>query len=211
MPPKPTRKTLLVWGGSTSVGSNAIQLAVAAGYEVITTASPNNFDYVKNLGASEVFDYKSKTIVSDLIRAFKDRTIAGALSIGEGAAEACMDVLDKCKGDKFISMASYPVPQTPPKHFAALSFALSFVSFAISNWYKSKTRNIRTKFIFGDTLTDNGVGKAVYVDFLPKALAEGAYIAAPDPLVVGKGLEHIQAGFDLQKKGVSAKKLVVSL
>jgi NADPH:quinone reductase-like Zn-dependent oxidoreductase len=211
VPPKPTGKTLLVWGGSTSVGSNAIQLAVAAGYEVITTASPSNFDYVKNLGASEVFDYKSRTVVSDLIRAFKDRTVAGALSIGEGAAEACMDVLDKGKGDKFISMASYPAPQTPPKHFAALLFALSFVSFAISNWYKSKTRNIRTKFIFGDTLTDNGVGKAVYVDFLPKALAEGAYITAPDPLVVGKGLKHIQAGFDLQKKGVSAKKLVVSL
>ncbi|TVY87702.1 Dehydrogenase, partial [Lachnellula willkommii] len=40
VPPKPTGKTLLIWGGSTSVGCNAIQLAVAAGYEVITTASP---------------------------------------------------------------------------------------------------------------------------------------------------------------------------
>jgi hypothetical protein len=49
------------------------------------------------------------------------------------------------------------------------------------------------------------------VDFLPKALAEGIYIAAPDPHVVGKGLEYMQAGFDLQKKGVSAKKMVVSL
>ena len=29
--PTPTGQTLLVWGGSTSVGSNAIQLAVAAG------------------------------------------------------------------------------------------------------------------------------------------------------------------------------------
>ncbi len=46
---------------STSVGSNAIQLAVAAGYEVITTSSPRNFDYVKKLGASQVFDYNSKT------------------------------------------------------------------------------------------------------------------------------------------------------
>ena len=36
--PERTGKTLLVWGGSTSVGSNAIQLAVAAGYEVVTTA-----------------------------------------------------------------------------------------------------------------------------------------------------------------------------
>lgn len=53
---KPTGKTLVVWGGSTSVGSNAIQLAVAAGYEVFATSSPRNFEYVKKLGATEAFD-----------------------------------------------------------------------------------------------------------------------------------------------------------
>ena len=30
-------------------------LSTAAGYEVITTASPHNFDYVCKLGASQVF------------------------------------------------------------------------------------------------------------------------------------------------------------
>jgi NADPH:quinone reductase-like Zn-dependent oxidoreductase len=44
-----------LWRGSTSDGSNAIQLAVAAGYEVITTSSPRNFDYVKKLGPSHVY------------------------------------------------------------------------------------------------------------------------------------------------------------
>ncbi|KFZ25190.1 hypothetical protein V502_00322 [Pseudogymnoascus sp. VKM F-4520 (FW-2644)] len=39
LPQKQTGKTLLIWGGASSVGSNAIQLAVAAGYKVITTAS----------------------------------------------------------------------------------------------------------------------------------------------------------------------------
>lgn len=48
--PTPTGRTLLAWGGSTSVGSNAIQLAVAAGYDVIATASPRNFGYVTTLG-----------------------------------------------------------------------------------------------------------------------------------------------------------------
>ena len=209
--PKSTGKTMLVWGGATSVGSNAIQLAVAAGYEVITTASPKNFNYVKKLGASQAFDYHSKTIVDDLIHAFKGRTTAGALTVGPGAAEACMDVLDKCKGDKFISMASYPMPQPPPKSFVLLQTAYCFVSFLIANWIKSKARGIRTNFIFGSTLAQNDVGKAVYVDFLPKALAQGTYIAAPDPYVVGKGLEYIQAGLDVQKKGMSAKKVVVSL
>lgn len=35
-------KTLLIWGGSTSVGCNAVQLAVAAGYEVVSTSSPKS-------------------------------------------------------------------------------------------------------------------------------------------------------------------------
>jgi NADPH:quinone reductase-like Zn-dependent oxidoreductase len=51
---EPTGETVLVWGGSTSVGSNAIQLAAAAGYEAITTASPRNFSYVRSLGPARV-------------------------------------------------------------------------------------------------------------------------------------------------------------
>ena len=209
--PKPTGKTLLVWGGSTSVGSNAIQLAVAAGYEVIATSSPRNFDYVKKLGASQVFDYNSKTIVPDLVHAFKGRTSAGALSIGPGAADACLDILHQCEGDKFISMATYPMLQPQPKCFFLLLTIINYVSWNVAAWVKAKKRGIQIKFIFGDTLVDNGVGKVIYEDFLPKALAEGTFVAAPEPLVVGKGLEYVQAGFDIQKKGMSAKKVVVSL
>ncbi|MDA8061385.1 MAG: alcohol dehydrogenase catalytic domain-containing protein, partial [Actinomycetota bacterium] len=39
--------SVVVWGGSTSVGSNAIQLARSAGYDVIATASPRNFAYLR--------------------------------------------------------------------------------------------------------------------------------------------------------------------
>lgn len=208
---KSTGKTLLIWGGSTSVGSNAIQLAIAAGYEVITTCSPKNFEYVKKLGAIQVFDYKIETIVNDLVEAFKGKTIAGVISIGHGAADACMDVLDQCKGDKFLSMATYPTPERPPKRFVFLLTVYSFVSWSIFNWFKSKARNIPTRFISAGTIIDNGVGRSIYEDFLPKALAAATFIAAPDPDIVGKGLEYIQAGFDRQKKGVSARKVVISL
>ena len=209
--PKPIGKTLLVWGGSTSVGSNAIQLAVAAGYEVITTASPKNFDYVKKLGASQVFDYNSKTVVLDIIKAFKVKKTAGAISIGRGAAEACLDILHQCKGDKFIAMASYPTPPNPYKWFALPRTIIYFGSWMLTNWYTSWSRGIRTKFIFGGSLVDNGVGKMIYEDFMPQALAEGRYITAPEAYVVGEGLESIQVGFDVLKKGVSAKKVVITL
>lgn len=55
-------KSVLVWGGSSAVGSHAIQLATAAGYDVIATCSAKNFDYVKSLGAVKVFDYKDPNV-----------------------------------------------------------------------------------------------------------------------------------------------------
>lgn len=63
--PSPKDETVLIWGGSTSVGSNVIQLAVAAGYEVIATASPGRFEYVEALGASQVFDCTSRPFHCD--------------------------------------------------------------------------------------------------------------------------------------------------
>ncbi len=103
------------------------------------------------------------------------------------------------------------MPNPLPKHFFLLQMVVYMVTWKITHWFKCRARNIRTNFIFGGTLINDEVGKAVYKDFLPKALAGGTYMAAPDPCVVGKGLEYIQAGFDLQKKGMSAKKVVVSL
>lgn len=212
LPLKPTGKTVIIWGGSTSVGCNAIQLAVAAGYEVIITASPRNFDLVKKLGASQAFDYSSKTAVNDIIQAMKGQNCAGALSIGHRSAEACLNVLDKCKGDKkFLSMATYPIPQPLPQSFVVLRMASYFLPSFASLYFKSRARRIGIKFIWGTSLMYNEIGPAIYEEFLPKALANGTYTAAPEPEVVGKGLEYIQAACDRLKKGVSAKKMVVSL
>lgn len=205
---EPTGKILLIWGGSTSVGGNAIQLAVAAGYEVITTSSPKNFDYVKKLGASQVFDYNSKTVVDDIIEAFEGKTIAGALAIGKGSAEPCVDIVHACNGDKFVSTASQAVSFENGMTFP---LTLKLVSSNVALQVKTRMRRIRMKAIFGTTLKDNEVSRVIYEDFLPKALTEGRYVAAPDPYVVGKGLEYVQIGFDVQREGVSAKKVVVSL
>ncbi|OJJ50607.1 hypothetical protein ASPZODRAFT_126499 [Penicilliopsis zonata CBS 506.65] len=209
--PTPKGQTVLVWGGSTSVGCNGIQLAVAAGYEVFTTASPKNFDLVRKLGASQVFDYRSRTVVADIIQAFKGKIAAGALSVGHGAADACMAVLAHCEGNRFVAMATYPVPSPPPKVLPLPRTIFTYMSWILINTIKSKFTGVRYKFIFGSTLAFNEVGKAMFQDFLPDALAKGKYIAAPDPMVIGKGLDQIQAALDLHRKGVSARKIVVSL
>jgi hypothetical protein len=214
--PQPTGKTLLVWGGSTSVGSNAIQLAVAAGYDVIATASPKNFAYVKGLGASQAFDYNSSTAIKDIIAAFHGKTGAGAFAIGQGSTLACLDILQAIRSDKFVAVASPPISfDAAPVGGARLPWLVPTLARLIranaALTLKARMRGIRTKFIFGSSLVDNGIGRMIYADFLPAALAEGRYVAAPDPLVVGTGLGEIPAALEAQKKGVSARKLVVSL
>jgi NADPH:quinone reductase-like Zn-dependent oxidoreductase len=211
--PSPNGKTLLVWGGSTSVGSNALQLAVAAGYEVFTTASPRNFDYCKQLGASRVFDYSDPNVVRDLITALQGKTIAGALAIGPRSPEACAAVVRACKGRRFVSMATFPISFDQPlgQGVPMPGTLLRFLWFSVSFWLATRLHGTRSKFIFGSSLVHSDVGRAVYEGFLPEALAAHRFVAAPRPQVVGTGLESIQAALDLQRKGVSARKLVVTL
>ncbi|KAE9363143.1 putative alcohol dehydrogenase [Stipitochalara longipes BDJ] len=205
-----TGKTLIIWGGSTSVGCNAIQLAVAAGYEVFTTCSPRNFDIVKKLGAAKAFDYNSKTVASDMIRAFDGKTAAGAYSIGDGGAEACMAILDKVQGNKFIAMASFPVLKNPP-NLVFLRTIFHFMTWIVSFKVKGLIKGVKSNFLIGSTIAHNEVGNALFADFLETALETGKFVPAPEVMVFGKGLESIQAACEYQEKGVSAKKVVVSL
>ena len=86
----PTGKTVVIWGGSTSVGSCAIQLATAAGYEVVTTASPKNFDYVRGLGAGQVFDYNDANVIATMVKFLRNHEMAGALAISAGSGALCI-------------------------------------------------------------------------------------------------------------------------
>lgn len=51
---------ILIHGGAGGIGHIAIQLAKAHGAYVATTASANDTEYVRSLGADEVIDYKSE-------------------------------------------------------------------------------------------------------------------------------------------------------
>ncbi|KAJ5959368.1 uncharacterized protein N7479_006518 [Penicillium vulpinum] len=58
--------SVLVWGGSSSVGLYAIQLASFCGFDVVTTCSPKHADLVRSYGAKHVFDYKDKNVVEKI-------------------------------------------------------------------------------------------------------------------------------------------------
>ena len=58
---------------------------------------------------------------------------------------------------------------------------------------------------------DAHVGKGVWEDFLPQALASGQLVPAPAAEIVGKSIESVADACKKQKAGVSGKKIVVSL
>ncbi len=183
---KPTGETLLVWGGASSVGSSVIQLAVAAGYQVTTTASPKNFAYVKNLGASHVVDYASATVVSELVDSLKGTKLVGAFdAVGGAAWVPVAEVIAKSDGGKFVPTVMPRFPEPP--------------------------EGVTMKQMQAPSIRGNHVAKAIWEDFLPRALEAGTFAPAPEPLVVGHGLEKIQEAVDVQMKGTSARKVVVTL
>ncbi|KAK3671414.1 hypothetical protein LTR78_008692 [Recurvomyces mirabilis] len=108
--PFPTEKpdaqdrTVIIWGGSSSVGSCAIQLAVASGLHVVTTASPKNYDYCKDLGAKHCFDYHDEDVEDQIVKALEGKTIVGAYHAvgGDGAVQSCARIVDRTKGKAIV-------------------------------------------------------------------------------------------------------------
>jgi NADPH:quinone reductase-like Zn-dependent oxidoreductase len=210
-------EVVLVWGASTSVGCNAIQLAAAAGYEVIATCAPNNFQYVTNLGASAVFDNRDVFSVFSIIELCHHKRVVGAIAIGKNSTEPCMTILarsigSKSIGSKLVARAKFPFPESIPTTIfqKVCSMAASVRSnLRIKIW--SKRCGVKTKFISDTSAAHTEIGAMVYNQFLPGALATGVFVAAPKPRVVGKGLDRIQSAMDCHMRGVSAQKVVVSL
>ncbi|KAJ5188444.1 hypothetical protein N7491_004769 [Penicillium cf. griseofulvum] len=191
-PSNADKHAVIITGGSSAVGSTAIQLAVSAGYEVVSTASPKNFDYVKKLGATHVFDYKSDTVIEDISVAVKGLHLAGGYSIGDGSIDLLAAVLAKHEGpstNKVIALAGGQPGGS------------------------SIDPSVQVKFILlgPDAAGPDSVVSKIYKNYLPEALANGQFVPAPEAIVVGKGLEKIQEAFGIHMQGVSAKKIVVSL
>lgn len=95
--------------------------------------------------------------------------------------------------------------------FELLRLSRRLVTSNVALQVRARRHGVRSKYIFGTTLKANEVSTVIYRDFLPAALAEGRYLAAPKPSVAGHGVGDLQQAMDLQLKGVSAAKIVVTL
>ncbi|KAK4503138.1 hypothetical protein PRZ48_006565 [Zasmidium cellare] len=178
--PKQLGKTILVWGASSSVGLETLQVARAAGITTIATASPHNFEVVKSAGASQVFDYHNPFVADSLVRAI--RSVEGhfvgvfdCISDEERSLSHCISVLKDVGGGKLATVKPDKKLELPGNIELCRVFAF------------------------------NDLVDPFWRDFLTPALDNGTLKCLPQPRVVGEGLGWVQEALDTLEKGLLAE------
>lgn len=181
-------QTVLVWGGSSSVGSCAVQMLRHAGYEVVAVASTRNHDYVKGLGASVCFDQTEPTIVDSILAYLSGKDVAGAFDAisHDSTLSALCEIISQAQGKNVVSSVK-PGAEHSAKHGVKIVTNFSVPRDSYPQLLKSTW------------------------GWLEKAMAEKIIRCVPQSDVVGHGLDSVQTAVDLLAKGVSATKLVVTL
>lgn len=211
----PRDEVVVIWGGATAVGGNAIQLARAAGYRVVTTASAKNHERMRRLGAEAVFDYHDPDAANRIIDEVGGSAVAGILAVAVGSAEPCLRIA-RATGATQIAMASPPVsfydqPRRRGLSLARIRLFLKLGTRTALLQVRSRPRGIGASFIWGSAIATSPVGPAVWGGYLPAALASGSHHLYPEAHIAGHGLPAIQGAIDTLRLGVSARKLVVTL
>lgn len=202
VPPVNQSNKLLVWSGSTSVGQFVVQFARAAGYYVIATASPNNHELLKSLGASEVFDYRDEKTPEKIAEAHPDLVYAYDTYSEKGSNEACGRALSKTQPSKLVAI----LPLSKDLHtvndkvkatvFLGYTFAheeINMFGLSFSKEYCQEDQKFLVQF----------VASGVYSNLLRKGIVKPNRTSPQSG-----GLDSIPAGLDRLRKGqVSGEKL----
>ncbi|ETS73015.1 hypothetical protein PFICI_15190 [Pestalotiopsis fici W106-1] len=186
----PKDEVVLIWGGSSSIGCNAIQAVKAAGYIVAATASKKNHTLLQDMGVDHIFEHQADGVVDEIVATIKGSgRLAGVYNaiITDETIRACAEVASRVDGTKQVGTVlapGMPVPQNLPGGVRAIVDKVG-------------------------QMNQPELGKAIFADWLSVALEDGSMKCRPHPEVVGTGLDKIQVAVDAIGKGVSGKKLVV--
>ncbi|KAH7084492.1 chaperonin 10-like protein [Paraphoma chrysanthemicola] len=191
LPESEKGKKILIWGGSSAMGSLSISYAKLAGYTVISTSSPRNFDLLKTCGADYIFDHSDPATIEAIRNLFPIDYWLDTISL-KPSVSAIISIL---------------APEGGPITKANILVLLPPVMFGITEFPDGITVQMHR---FSTHSPENTEWHAHFLargGFLEQAIKSGSLKAVPAE-VVG-GLDSVAEGIEKVHDGVSGKKIVV--
>lgn len=185
-------RTVLVLGGSSGVGAQAIQLLHHYSPEItiLATASTQNFDLVKSLGASHVFNYHDADVLKQIQKAAPE----GVNAIVDFVGSLVQDT-------QFYKL--YEGTQKP-KVLATLATGPPIDK-------EGLPKDVEVKEDLGLVNVIMKGGVTATLQAVADEVEKGEFKLPVPVNVLGKGFDKIIGGLKISFKGASAQKLVVSL
>ncbi|KAM3519695.1 hypothetical protein MY4038_009700 [Beauveria bassiana] len=203
-------QSILIGGGSTATGVLGIQYAKLSGLQVLATASPRHFDYLRSLGADVLLDYHAP--VADLVAQIKAVT----------AEEDITLAWDCIHSEHFQNVAAQALSSTKRGIYATVK------ALTPADLLQDRNPMVEAKFQLGYTAFGESFERGGLV--FPAVPEDAAFAAAfwersaklleekqlhPIEETInrgGQGLEGVIVGLeDLRQGKVSGTKLVYSL
>ncbi|KAE9397700.1 GroES-like protein [Gymnopus androsaceus JB14] len=209
--PSGEKEIILIWGGSTSVGHNAVQLANASNLRVFVTASTAVHDDLKAIGAEKCFDYKAIDVVKQIQVAAGERGIIHGLdTVSEkGTTESCVDAMSSTRGGHLVAVLPPSKECQERRKDIKVDFCLVYteLGFEFTLAYSA------AKF---PAMPNDKARALEYVEaYMPRVLegwqgGKGSSALKPQRLRrLGTGLEKIEQGLKIMRDGEYGREKLV--
>ncbi|KAK5154467.1 hypothetical protein LTS14_006602 [Recurvomyces mirabilis] len=182
-----SEESILVFGGSTSTGSIAIQFAKLSGYRVLTTCSPRHFDMVKERGADMVYDYRDPQ-VGEKINAETNNSLTKIFDTVaiESTAEACATAFG-AQGGLYCNLLGAECPRKDVKSEFFLGYSMSGQEYIFEgDSYPAQPKD----FVFAKR----------WVESAERLWEQGKWKCHPEKLLPG-GLQGAVQGMQAMREG----------
>ncbi|KAI2601958.1 GroES-like protein [Hypoxylon sp. NC1633] len=206
VPPRANERILL-WGAASSVGQLTIQVLKFYGYHnLIATASPRHHEFLKKLGAKECFDYRSPTVVDDLLKTQQQGEGPAFPMIVDciGSQAGSVEPVSKIARSGTTVAVMLPVILKHASEEEVPEYSMDASTSA--EWAEGvDVRGVRTFFYWKNEL----FRQKLQSEIMPQMLAAGQVTPNPFRVIEGSSLlERATKALDLLRKGVSGEKLV---
>ncbi|KAK5312650.1 hypothetical protein LTR93_011252 [Exophiala xenobiotica] len=181
-------KKVLIYGGSSSFGSLAVQYVAQAGYTVVTTTSPKHKAFVAQLGAKHVVDHTQvqDAMVQELVAHGPYEVVADSVSLPHTVQINAAVLAAQGGGKVYATVPAFRAEDLPEG-----------VTRVFASWPEVLAEE-----------DDAGLNSWLYSTYLPRGLLKGNIIPLPIEKVTGGLREGVKTARDKLHAGVSGVKLV---